>query len=624
MKTKFLKVLLVPTLVGLGGALTSCGNDYSDINYTDPDNVVELDYWVYGDADELDSYNKMVYEFNHTYGAKHNIRVLMSTKPVGGGYTQVIQYTASSKAGPDVFMSTDNEFKKWVDMDICYPLTNQFNNITDIDLSDVYDNVVSRTRYNKDTNSSEKGEPQYGMPLDSKATALYYNETFMKKAGIIVISVDEDNLDDWNSGKIADRRGVWKKDIAKLEGVTVPKKGYYRSLTPYVSGFNWQHPTDKEVCVFNNRISCNWDEIEDLAMLFTPSYNTSIKDISSELSYGYFTEWWFNYSWSVGGDCLADLSGTGEYNFSLLDPAKNYMVISDAGFDGAFTGKHYSKGETLDIKDKYECQVGNQIKAMSDGTYNYNDNPAYIRNEVKQAANDGILSELPSTREAFCRYLKTGISKTSVVEGEYGLAISPNPSTFSNRSSQMYFYTGKLALLVESSAYMQTVSAQCSALGYEWDIAPLAQYKEYLDPFDGNCDTVVAKGKKAGHSNTKCLVTREMSKHKQEAAMFIAWCASKDGQKIKAECSFFPNQVSLKDSIVFKGSQARNVDAFYEALEYEKAGDWWYLRNYTWVDLWANTLNANVRNDKQTYESWKNVVVNDSNNELREKYWLSK
>ncbi|MGI6713855.1 MAG: extracellular solute-binding protein [Bacilli bacterium] len=612
MKKKLSNLLLLPLVLGLFSSLASCARDSS-----------VLEFWIYGDANELDSYNKMVDEFNKTYGLEHDIKVQTSTKPVGSGYTQVIQYTASSKSGPDIFMVTENEFKKWVDMDIVYPLTDEFNAITDIDFSDIPENVLLRTRYNKETNSSARGEPQYGMPIDTKATALYYNETFMKKAGIIVISVDEEDMEAWNRGEIADRRGKKKSDFPKIASITIPKKGFYRSINPYVSGYSWSMPQSNEIMVFNNRIACNWDEIEDLAMLFTPSYNPNYKNISQTLAYGYFTEWWFNYGWSVGGDCLADLSGTGEFNFSLLDPAKNYIVVSDEGFEGTFTGKHYIKGETLDIKDKYECSITKKLVAMSNGNYSYDNGDATIRQTVKDAANNGILAELPSTREAFCRYLKTGISKSSEVEGKYGLAISPNPATFSNRTPTMYFYSGKIALLVESSAYMQTVSQQCQAVNYEWDIAPLAQFKEYEDPFEPSNDTVVARGKAAGHSNSKCLVTREMCDKKESVAKFIAWCASKEGQRVKARYGFFPNQVSLKDEIIYAGSQARNVDCFFEHLEFEGPGDWWYLRNYTWVDLWANTLNANVRNDKETYESWKNRVVDDSNRELREKYWLS-
>ena len=66
-------------------------------------------------------------------------------------------------------------------------------------------------------------------------------------------------------------------------------------------------PTSGEITVFNNRIPMNWDELEDLAMVFSPKANpNATQQFGTE--YGMFTEWWFNYGWSVGGDCLQDLS----------------------------------------------------------------------------------------------------------------------------------------------------------------------------------------------------------------------------------------------------------------------------------------------------------------------------
>ena len=605
--------------------LVSCGdNRFNDIKYDGK--VTKLSFWIYGDENELEAYDKMTSEFNYTYGKEHNIQVLTSVKPVGSGYVQAIQYTASSSAGPDIFMTTENYFKQWVDMDIIYPITDELNAITDIDISDIPDIAISKYRYNKETNSSAKGEDQYGLPLETKPTALYYNETFFKKAGIIVISVDEEDIDKFNEGDFKDNRGYTKEDYGISSDITVPHKGYYRSENPYVSGYSWSAPSASETLIFNNRIACNWDEIEDLAMLFTPSYNANAKTtISSQLEYGYFTEWWFNYGWSVGGDCLADLSGTGEYNFSLLDPKPNYRVVSEDGYDGAFTGTHYEKGDTLDIKDKYECSVGHQIKPDDEGNYlDENGNSAQIRQQVLDDVEDGKLVELASTREAFCRYMRTGISKTSTVEGQNGLAISPNPATFNRVSSVNYFFSGKLAILAQSSAYIHSVSEQSTAYKFEWDVAPLAQYKEYEDPFDPDCDTVIAEGKQSGHSNSLALVTREMCKHKSEAAQFIAWMASRDGQKVKADLGFFPNQKDLLAEVKYPGYAPKNVACFGEALDYQKAGDWWYLRNYTWVDEWANSLNSNVRNDLMTYEQWKKNVVSPTNKELKDKYWLNK
>ena len=64
--------------------------------------------------------------------------------------------------------------------------------------------------------------------------------------------------------------------------------------------------------VFNNRIAMTWEEAEILAKRLTKSYNSS-----SVTDYGYYTEWWFNYVWSIGGDVLTYENG--EYRFSLGD-----------------------------------------------------------------------------------------------------------------------------------------------------------------------------------------------------------------------------------------------------------------------------------------------------------------
>lgn len=579
----------------------------------------KLDFWIYGDADELNMYRELVNRFNETYGEEHSIYVATSTKPAGSSYLSLIQYTASSRSGPDIFFTIENEFKKWVDMDICADITEEFNNVTDIDVSDIYDSVVRRLRYNPQTNSSEPGEPQYGYPLDVQPTALFYNETFFNNMGITVISVDEEDMDAWNNNEIPDRRGNKKSDLGI--NYKVPKKGFYRSMNPYVDGYGWSKPSSLEKMVFNNRIAMNWDEVEDLGMLFTPSYNNEAKEkCSRNLEYGYFTEWWFNYGWSIGGDCIEDLTGTGEYNFGLLDAEPNYMVNTET-YTGAFTDTVYHKGEILDIKDKYNLQKGQHMEANATGGYVVGGTEIHTRPQVLNDVSAGTLTKLPSIRDAFGRYLKLGINKDREVEGAKGLSISPNPSIFNNRSVLNYFYSGNIAFVAQTSAYVSSVAKQSQAYEFQWDVAPLARYKEYSDPFDPDCDTVVALGLKAGHSNSKSLCTRDRCAHKQEVAAFIKWMASKNGQSLKAQLGYFPNQPELVDSIVYKGNAPRNVQAFADALSYQGPGDWWYLPNYTWVEIWANPLNYKVRNSLMDYADWKLEAIPQTNEELRNKYW---
>lgn len=597
----FAAILFSVTLFGCGGV----GNS-------------NVKFWVYGDESELEIYTIMTEEFNETYGKENGIKVDISTKPPGN-YESLIQTVSTSKSGPDVFLCIEDNFKKWVNMGFLTDMTQYLDAVNDIDVSDVYATTVDRLRYDRENNTSNSDDPLYGLPLDTKPSALYYNESMFEKAGIIVISVDEENLDAWNDGKVADNRGKTRADYEaehpELKGVTVPNKGYYRSIYPYTVDVGWTYPDENEVLVFNNCIAMNWDEIEDLAMLFTPSYNTSAA-AEFGTDFGYFTEWWFNYGWSVGGDCLTDLSGNGDWNFSLLDYTPNFMVTGES-YTGAYTGKTYTKGETLEHLDKFDIPAGELMTPDNEGGYTYNGQKIGIRQSVTEAAENGTLTALPSTREAFTRYLKLGAEKTADIEGEGGLAISPNPLTFSTRTRMNYFYSCKMAMLVDYSSYMATVSEQAEERGFKWDIAPLAVYKEYVAPLDPDCDETVVVGKTAGQSNSKAMVSRENSQNKESAAKFIKWMASKAGQTIRAENGHFPNQKELMSRVVFPGYAPANVKAFSEALEFQGAGDWWYMADYEWINVWAVPLNSEVRNGKMTYDAWRADAVNDTNERLK-------
>lgn len=597
----FAAILFSVTLFGCGGV----GNS-------------NVKFWVYGDESELEIYTIMTEEFNETYGKENGIKVDISTKPPGN-YESLIQTVSTSKSGPDVFLCVEDNFKKWVNMGFLTDMTQYLDAVNDIDVSDVYATTVDRLRYDRENNTSNSDDPLYGLPLDTKPSALYYNESMFAKAGIIVISVDEENLDAWNDGEVADNRGKTRADYEaehpELKGVTVPNKGYYRSIYPYTVDVGWTYPDENEVLVFNNCIAMNWDEIEDLAMLFTPSYNTSAA-AEFGTDFGYFTEWWFNYGWSVGGDCLTDLSGNGDWNFSLLDYTPNFMVTGES-YTGAYTGKTYTKGETLEHLDKFDIPAGELMTPDNEGGYTYNGQKIGIRQSVTEAAENGTLTALPSTREAFTRYLKLGAEKTADIEGEGGLAISPNPLTFSTRTRMNYFYSGKMAMLVDYSSYMATVSEQAEERGFKWDIAPLAVYKEYVAPLDPDCDETVVVGKTAGQSNSKAMVSRENSQNKESAAKFIKWMASKAGQTIRAENGHFPNQKELMSRVVFPGYAPANVKAFSEALEFQGAGDWWYMADYEWINVWAVPLNSEVRNGTMTYDAWRADAVNDTNERLK-------
>ena len=346
-----------------------------------------LEFWVYGNENEVATYTKMVNEFNATYGAEHGIEVKISRKaPSTGDYHNIISNYASTNAGPDVFLQNEDNFKGDTMNGLNCEITAELDAVTDIDLGDIQSSIVNRLRFNTETNTSNADDPIYGLPLNTNPTALFYNETLFEKAGIIVISVDEENLDAWNNGGVADNRGKTKEDY----GITidVPAKGYFRE-NPYYGAGSWTKP-EGEVQIFNNRIACNWDEIEDLSRQFTPTYNPQASDWGCD--YGYFTEWWFNYGWSVGGDCLSDLTGNGDWNFSLLDSTTNYIVNEGKTYTGAYTGTVYQAGQTIALNDKLDVPKGELAEADSEGGYTYGGQAIGTRAELDEMVDQRVLS----------------------------------------------------------------------------------------------------------------------------------------------------------------------------------------------------------------------------------------
>lgn len=577
------------------------------------DGKTHVVFCTHGDSSELAIFKTMVDEFNRTYGDEHNIFV-DNTPIAETGYDPYITNNSMSNSDTyDVFIVSDDHFKKWVNMNFVADMTEYFNAVTDIDTSDIFETAVNRLRLDKSRNTSNPTDPLYGLPLNIKPTALYYNETMFEKAGITVISVDAENMDDWNEGKIPDLRGKYKSDYPRLANITVPKKGYFRSLYPYTPETEWQLPAKDEIMVFNNRIPMNWDELEDLSMIFSISTNPNAKK-NFKSTYGLFTEWWFNYGWSVGGDCLQDLSGNGDWNFSLLDSTSNYIVTGES-YTGAYTGKNYIKGETLSFNDKFDVPQGKVMQPDEEGGYTVDGNAVGIRSSVSEAVQNGVLYELPSVRDAFTRYLRLGASESSIIEGEGGLDISPNPNTFNKRTRQNYWLSQEIAMLVDYSQYIEIFSSEAD---FEWDVAPLAVYKEYTNPLNPYDDTTKVVGKNAGMCDAVSMLVRERSRVKQEAAQFIKWMASKHGQGVRAANGHLPNQEELLGSIVYNGYAPKNVKVFAESMAYQGAGDWWYLPDTAWIEVWAVPLNTYVRNGEMSYNTWKQDIIKTANTKLLE------
>ncbi len=542
MKRKFIYIIVIIVIIIISlSSLVGCNRD--------GDSVLILYGW--GDQDSLPVLNNIIDEFNRSVGKRSGYRVKFSAENVS--YETLIEQALSGKRGPDVFFVKDQFFKKWTKLGFLEELDTYLDNA--VNLENMWSTAVSRYRYNILNNTSNDDAPLYGLPLDNSPTLLYYNKTAMEDANIIVISQDDINETFVNQFNAQHNTSLSVIDL---------DRGFYRE-NPYIKdSLNWTKPSKNEIMVFNNCIPMSWDEIEDVAGILTNSknYNTL-----SPTSYGYYTEWWFNYAFGIGGDCIADTTGDGDWVFTLGDENNNYIVNDNV----TINGNSYNKNDFVNYNDKVYL-------ASASGS-----------SELNTLVSEGSITELPSTYEAFARFVN--LSQT---ESRGGLQVSPTTTTVTGSGQQKsgFFANKKVAMLVDYS-YNSTAINRLVGDTFEWDVAPLPIYKTY------NIDkTVAVQGLERGHSSSSCLAISSKSNKKDKAYEFISYISGEQGQKIMAESGFnVPNQRDLLEKYYNSGNTPKNIRIIEEAVPIQTAGDWWYMPDKLWIDGWATALNQNVRNN---------------------------
>jgi ABC-type glycerol-3-phosphate transport system substrate-binding protein len=540
-----------------------------------------LDFMYTGTQEILELFNDLVQEYNSTQGETDKVNV-MAMPVASGGIDGKLTNVLPSSNGPDVVVGTDEYFKKHTKN--MADLTGSFS--ADF-LSSLYAGQETRYHYDAANITANSDDTLYGLPAVNDPTVLYYNKTALQAAGVICISVDAEDIDAFNAGTLADYNGKKKSDYDLT--IDVPAKGYFRSNNPYVfdgsdySGRSWREPTGATL-VFNDRIAMSWDEVEDLGMLLTKSKNSN-----STTDYGYYTEWWFNYAWSVGGDCLQDMNGKGDFTFSLPSTVPNYIVTAGNTYVGAYTGTTYVAGETLELADVINANVGDTIaynsESDTDFYYMVNGAVAEVRADVESKADSGVLNQLPCTQEAFQRFC--------MLAGTGGLNVCPYPSAFNGTNSVQYFSSGVLSMLVQYYSNYKVIKDSST---FEWGIAPLPVYKEYAsaDPAD---DEVIAMGQAANHSLGYYVSIRKGTPIKEQSVKFITWLMT-TGQAYAAQKGYVSAQ-KANEAVAIENMAKKigksSAMAVVESSAVSRAGDWWYMPDRSWIDNWANPLNQSVR-----------------------------
>lgn len=546
------------------GCFSACGAGGDDVGIDDGGNIIPSDkttiinFWGWADKYEEAAFSKLVSNFNERYAGVIKVNY---TPKSSSGYND--NFVVNMIGGPDIAYADERYFKSYAEQGALYDITEFYNSSvanyeasggkSGLDAGDMFSYTTERYRYNPVTTTSLPSDPLYAVAKDLAPTGIYFNSKFFKRAGITIVSETEEEIEAYNAAHPDGKKII---------------KAFYRQNGAYY---------------FNKSIAMSWEECRELAQIL---------QTEGGASYGFFSEWWFNYGFTVGGDCIeymetedAQFNG-GYYKFTLNDSSKNYIVKDNCEGTVRVNGNEYSAGEIVSYQDK-----------------------SFLTAEQKAQCN-----ELPSQREAFTEFVRLSAGTDKLVDNVadvytdgskfygadqngdvYGYGITPRPSVMSENKNA-YFSSGKVAMLV-STASVQRQFTENMTGDNEYDVCPMLVYKEYSA--DGT--EVLVHGAKAAHSGSVGIVMNAHTKYPNAAWLFMEYIASKEGQAIQAREGFaVPYYRSLaydRDGVFLNSSYAaENAVVFSLAAEYERPGDWWYLKDNKWIIDWSGVLNTDVRN----------------------------
>ena len=279
--------LLVLSLLMLTVSVTGCGPKDGQTQEEKETGKVSIEFWGWADAMESEIYQAMVDTFNES---QDEIWVNYTKKP-GGDYERSLVQALGSRNAPDIFYVPEANIKTWVAQGLIADITDFVKKSEVIDLDDIWESLVERYTFDKETFQYSKDAPIWGLPKDLGVSVIYYNADALRAVGINILSIPENEITD-----PSEAHGFYEKD------------GQY---------------------YFNNRIAMTWEELVACSKLLTRRYNEK-----SPTVYGYYDDKWYSYVWSVGGNSLKYIETD--------DPAYNggyYEWVMDSTEPNVIDGK---------------------------------------------------------------------------------------------------------------------------------------------------------------------------------------------------------------------------------------------------------------------------------------------
>lgn len=441
------------------------------------------------------------------------------------------------------------------------------------------------------------GQNLLGVPVGSNPHFNWYNEKIFKAQGINIISIPEEELDAYNTEHNTSimPHGYAEYKTAPAEGMTSSKN--LAGQTVYK--------------VFNNCIGMNWEEQRNILKYFTPHYNDgTVTGTAATTSYGFVSEYWFNYGWSVGGDVMG-FNGS-EYDFTLLDTSSNYIVTKDGT---KINGVTYSAGEIV----RYEDRVNQSNIATMDGVYaiesQYNAVKEYVSLQIAYDKTVDVRNGVtymgygvadPDTGKATQWFNNGDLAMTRGSELEESKMSNPDfniclAETYREYEGGSVYYNGGSGFANE---YLRVIGESYDDLKSESN--PEGIYSGEIKTVDGT--PIIGNSTTA--SITKALVIPACSDPaKYQAAWdFISWVAT-EGQKYIAGSTNIPTAADVAFGADFAQntelSKGKNLYAVAKASVNSGRGDWGYFETGEWVNNWSNMFNDEVRRGTKTLSQFE-------------------
>lgn len=575
-----LAAMMVIGVSGCGGKGGNAGNA--------GDRTVVYYAASYVTAQVRDYYLELVETYNNGQGIEDGVYVQMTEN---SGAISGLDSALRGNYMYDILQLNDDEYKTLATQGGNYFVVLDEYLTDDVkaamEWDDIPESLFNRFRVNtapeNNLHLAGAGADLLAVPFGNNPHILFYNKGILEECGVNIISVPEEELESYNAANSA----------------TLKPHGYaeYKEA-PYADAKSSKNQAGEFVYkIFNECIPMNWEEQRCIARAVQKQYG---------YEYGYMSEWWFNYGWSVGGDCIGWNESTGKYELTLTDKQPNYLALEDITVNGT----SYKKGDILFYEDK-----------------------TFLNNNAgEKGALGGKIYEMPSTYDAILEFNRLGVpadKQADVGVNGYGVA----PTTTANRSARFTSGTD-CPFLIES---FSNASSYKSILGDKLGMTAPAQYREYVggstytnggneylkvigETYDGAVYTgdlhyegdtpVVGECTTSNEAAGLFVPANTKNKNYEAAVKFVTWAAGPEGQKILAKGNtMVPNQVSygLGEYNTAAERTIPNMRAGAMVSRKGDIGDYTYFTSITWITEWSQTFNSDVREGKMTLTDFMNA-----------------